>query len=417
MNILIKSAKLVAPTQTTLHLKKRDIHIKNGKLVAIAPKITTDKDMRVIARKNLHVSLGWFDSGVAFGEPGFEERETIDHGLEVASKSGFTELLLNTNTHPVPDNSSNIIFLKERSARKSTVLHPLGNVTVKGEGEALAELFDMHQSGAVGFYDFKAPVTNANLLKIALQYAQNFGGLIFSYPLDKQIQGKGVVHEGVISTQLGLKGIPAMAEELQVARDLSILEYTGGKLHIPTISTIGAVKLIAEAKKKRLNVSCSVSIHNLVLTDTLLQDFDANFKVMPPLRTQEECKTLQKAVLNGTVDFVTTDHTPLNIEEKRVEFDNAGYGTVGLESAFGTLNVLFGLERAVEILTKGRQRFGMKEPSWEIGDAANLSLFNPEGERIFTKEVIKSTSKNSAFIGQQLQGEVYGVINNGKVNL
>ena len=417
MNVLIKSATIVAPDNNSLHLKKRDIHIKNGKIASIAPKISVESDIRSIERDNLHVSMGWFDSGVAFGEPGYEERETLANGLEVASKSGFTEVLLNTNTNPTPDTSSDIVFLKERSAKKSTVLYPLGNVTMKGQGEALAEMYDMHQAGAVAFYDFKSPMDNANLMKIALQYAQNFGGLVFSYPLDKKVKGKGVANEGVVSTRLGLKGIPALAEELQITRDLYILEYTCGKLHIPTISSEGSVKLISDAKKKGLDVTCSVAIHNLILTDRYLEEFDSNYKLMPPLRTQKDTKALQKAVLSGTIDFVTTDHTPLDIEEKRVEFDNAGYGTIGLESAFGTLNATFGTEKAIELLTRGRNRFGVEISKLETGALANLTLFNPKGESTFKKEHIRSTSKNSAFLGQKLLGEVYGVINNGKVTL
>ncbi len=417
MNVLIKSASIVAPGNPSLHLKKRDIHIKNGKIFAIAPKISIEEGLRVIERDNLHVSLGWFDSGVAFGEPGYEERETLANGLDVASKSGFTTVLLNANTNPTPDTSSDIVFLKERSAKKSTVLHPLGNVTIHGNGEALAEMYDMYQAGAVAFYDFKAPMDNANLMKIALQYAQNFNGLVFSYPMDKKVKGKGVANEGIVSTQLGLKGIPSLAEELQIARDLYILEYTGGKLHIPTISSEGSVKLIAEAKKKGLDITCSVAIHNLALTDSALEEFDSNYKLMPPLRTQKDIKALQKAVLTGTIDFVTSDHIPMDIEEKRVEFDNAGYGTIGLESAFGTLNSIFGMEKTIELLTKGRNRFGLEVPKLEEGELANLSLFNPSGNHRFGKEDILSTSKNSAFIGHGLTGKVYGVVNNGKVNL
>jgi len=417
MNVIIKSATIIAPGNTHLHTKKRDIHIKNGKIEAIGAKVEAIGGARPVQHKNLHISLGWFDSGVAFGEPGHEERETIANGLEVAAKSGFTDILLNPNTYPSPDSSSDIVFLKERASKKSTSLYPIGNLTAKGEGKSLAELFDMHQAGALAFYDFKSPMTNPNLMKIALQYAQNFNGLIFSYPMEGQIKGKGVVNEGEVSTRLGLKGIPSLAEELQVARDLYILEYAGGKLHIPTISTEVSAKLIAEAKKKGLDVSCSVPIHNLVLTDDILEGFDSNYKLMPPLRTKKEVLALRKAVLKGVIDFVTTDHTPLDIEEKRLEFDNAGYGTIGLESAFGALNQIFGLDKSIELLTKGRERFGVEVPSFETGTTANLTLFNPEEEYTFQEEHIKSTSKNSAFLEQKLKGKVYGVINNGKVNL
>ncbi|NAY91056.1 dihydroorotase [Muricauda sp. JGD-17] len=417
MNILLKSAKIVIPENKELHLKKRDILIKNGFIEKVASSINATSKTQIVNLKNLHVSLGWFDSSVSFGEPGFEERETISNGLAVASKSGFTDILLNPNTNPVPDTSSDIVFLKERSSGESTNLYPIGTLTQKSEGKDLAELFDMHNAGAVAFYDFKKQLTNPNLLKIALLYAQNFEGLVMSYPQDKHLKGRGIVHEGPISTKLGLKGIPAMAEELQVARDLFILEYTGGKLHVPTISTSGSVKLIADAKKKGLDVSCSVAIHNLMVTDESLQEFDTNFKVMPPLRGKSDCKALIKGLLNGTIDFVTSDHIPIDIEDKRVEFDNAMEGSIGLESAFGSLVPIFGMEQTISFLTAGRERFGLEKPGLKTGEKACLTLFDPEKDWEFSEDDIISTSKNSMFLGANLKGKVYGVVNNDQLTI
>lgn len=417
MNILLRSATIIEPNSPTIHQKKRDIHIKNGVIQKIASKIDAPKDTKEIKLANLHVSLGWFDSSVSFGEPGFEERETIEHGLKVASSAGFTDIILNPNTNPTPDTSSNIVFLKEKSKGFVTTLHPLGNLTTKAEGKHLAELFDMKNAGAVAFYDYKTAITDANLLKIALLYAQNFEGLVLSYPEEVQIKGKGTVNEGEVSTKLGLKGIPTLSEELQIIRDLYILEYTGGKLHVPTVSTAGAVKLIAEAKKKGLNVTASVAIHNLILTDTELDAFDANFKVKPPLRTHKDAKALLKGLQNGTIDFVTCDHSPIAIEQKRVEFDNAAYGAIGLETAFGALNTLLTIEEVVALLTKGRKRFNIDNPTLKEGEIANLTLFNPDKEYTFKNSDIKSSSKNTLFLGKQLKGIVYGSINNKKIVL
>ncbi|WP_222984079.1 dihydroorotase [Flagellimonas meishanensis] len=417
MNILLKSAKIVSPENKELHLKKRDILIINGIVDKIAPSIETPSKTQVVNPKNLHVSLGWFDTSVSFGEPGFEERETIKNGLFVAGKSGFADILLNPNTNPLPDTSSDIVFLKERGLGKPTSLHPIGALTRHSEGNDLAELFDMKNAGAVAFYDFKKQLANPNLLKIALLYAQNFGGLVMSFPQDNQIKGHGMVHEGPMSTQLGLKGIPAMAEELQVARDLFILEYTGGKLHIPTISTAGSVRLIAAAKKKGLDVSCSVAVHNLIFTDETLQEFDSNFKVLPPLRSKSDCNALIKGVQNGTIDFITSDHVPIDIEEKRVEFDNAVEGSIGLESAFGGLVPILGMEQIVSMLTKGRERFGLESPALKIGEKACLTLFDPDMEWTFGEDDVLSTSKNSMFLGAKLKGKVYGVINNNQILL
>lgn len=412
MNILLKSAKIVCPENKDLHLKKRDILIKKGVIDKIGATIEAPGSVKVLEKENLHVSLGWFDSSVAFGEPGFEERETIANGLFTAGKSGFTDIVLNPNTHPVPDTSSDVVFFKERGQGKATKIHPLGTLTKNAEGIDLAELFDMRNAGAVAFFDFKKQISNPNLLKIALLYAQNFDGLVYSFPQDGDIKGKGVANEGEVSTKLGLKGIPALAEELQIARDLFILEYTGGKLHIPTISSAGSVKLIAEAKKKGLDVSCSVAVHNLFFSDETLVEFDTHFKVSPPLRTKSDCKALIKGVKNGTIDFVTSDHIPMDVEHKRVEFDNAKNGSLGLESAFGCLNTIFELDETITLLTKGRSRYQIESPKLEEGAMACLTLFNPEGEYIFGTGDILSTSKNSMFVGATLKGTVYGIINN-----
>lgn len=415
MNILLKAAKIVDNSNKELHLKKRDILIKNGIIEDIAVSIAPEKQTKVIALDNLHVSIGWFDSSVAFGEPGHEERETIENGLLTAGKAGFTDIVLNPNTNPIPDSSSHIVFLKNAAKNQITRLHPLGALTVKSEGEVLAELFDMKNSGAVAYNDFKHPIKNSNLLKIALQYTQGFDGLVYSFPIDVKIAGKGVVNEDEISTKLGLKGIPALAEDLQIARDLLILEYTGGKLHIPTISTANAVKLIAAAKKKGLDVSCSVAIHNLFFTDDVLVEFDTNFKVMPPLRTKNDVKALLKGVKDGTIDFVTSDHTPIDTEEKVIEFDNAAYGTIGLENAFGILNQLFDLETTIHLLSKGRERYKISIPKINKGEKACLTLFNPDESYVFEKEHINSTSKNNAYLGTKHKGKVYGIISDNEI--
>lgn len=412
MNLLIKSAKIFDASNKGLHLKKRDILIKNGVIKKIAAKIDDNNSIKTVTHKNLSVSIGWFDSSVSFGEPGFEERETIANGLTVAAKSGFTDIVLNPNTSPVPYTSATITFLKNRAEGFLTKLHPLGALTVKSEGLDIAELYDMKNAGAVAFSDYKNPLDNANLMKVALQYAQNFDGLVYSFPMDKKIAGKGVVNEGEVSTNLGLKGIPALAEELQIARDLSILEYTGGKLHVPTVSTAGSVKLIADAKKKGLDVSCSVAVHNLAFTDEKLSEFDTNYKVLPPLRTKKDVNALIRGVKNGVIDFVTSDHCPIDVEQKRVEFDNAAYGTIGLESSFGTLNTIFDTETVISLLTKGRKRYGLKTPKLEEGEKACLTLFNNVGDNTFSVQDILSTSKNNMALEEKTKGKSLGSINN-----
>ena len=210
---------------------------------------------------------------------------------------------------------------------------------------------------------------------------------------------------------MGLKGIPNLAEELQIARNLFLLEYTGGKLHIPTISTAKSVELIKKAKVKGLNVSCSVAVHHLVLTDEKLEDFDTRHKVSPPLRTEVDRKALIEAVLDGTIDMITSDHNPIDIEHKKMEFDAAKNGTIGLESAFGSLMTVLPLEIIIEKLTAGKTTFGIENTIITEGVKANLSLFSPEGNTTFTKKSILSKSKNSAFLGTEMQGNVFGIVN------
>ena len=412
MEILLKAATIVSPENKELHLKRRDIAIRGGKIHKIAASLEAGKGTELIKFKNLHVSLGWFDSSVAFGEPGFEERETLERGLLAAARGGFTDIVLSPNTNPLPDSSSDIVFLKKRGKAPGTRLHPMGTLTKNSEGRELAELYDMKNAGAVAFFDFKKPLSNPNLLKLGLLYAQNFGGLLYSFPQDAHLKGNGVAHEGEMSTSLGLRGIPSLAEELQIARDLFILEYTGGKLHIPTLSTAKSVELIAGAKKKGLDVSCSVAIHNLLFTDRKIEEFDTHYKVSPPLRDQTDIKALIKGLRDGTIDFVTSDHLPIDIENKRLEFDNALDGTLGLETAFGALNKVVGLDLGIALLTRGRSRFGLDEPGWKEGSWANLTLFDPDTAYTFQEGDIVSTSKNSMFLGSELKGKVYGVISN-----
>lgn len=395
MKLLLKSAKIVDPASSH-HGKTVDILIENGKISKIGNDLEADYD-RKIDIPNLHVSQGWFDSSVSFGEPGFEDRETISNGLDTAARSGFTAVALNPNSFPVLDHSSGIFSVKSKAAGHAVKLYPVGALSLKSEGIDLAELLDMQDAGAVSFGDYKSPVSNPNLLKIALQYAQNFNALVQSFPLEKKIAGNGIVNEHHTSTSLGLKGIPNLAEELQIARDLYILEYTGGKLHIPTISTAKAAELISEAKQKGLDVSCSVAVHQLLLDDQELKEFDANFKVLPPLRTSEDRQALVEAVKNGSIDMVTSDHDPIDVEHKKVEFDNAMFGTIGLESAFGALSTVLETEKVIEMLTAGKNRFGI--PSEPIAEnvKADLSLFVPGEEYKFGREHIYSTSKTVFF--------------------
>jgi dihydroorotase len=416
MKTIIRSATIIDPN-SPFHNKTVDIFIADGCITKIGATLPNPDNCQEIQLDNLHVSPGWFDSSVSLGEPGFEDRETIKNGLQVAAKSGFTGIALQPNSYPIIDNQSQVHFVKSKAQSAATELFPIGALTKGSEGKDMAELFDMKNAGAIAFGDYNRSLDNANLLKIALQYAQDFDGLVIAFSQDEKIKGNGVANEGVVSTRLGLKGIPNLAEELQVARNLFLLEYTGGKLHMPTISTAKSVALIQEAKTKGLNVSCSVSVHNIILTDVKLEDFDTRFKVNPPLRTEADRLALIEGVKNGTIDLITSDHNPIDIEHKKMDFDTAKSGTIGLESAFGALLTVLPLETVINKLTAARALFGIENPTIFEGAKANLSLFNPEGKSTFTSESILSKSKNSAFIGTEMKGKVYGIMNQNQLIL
>ena len=415
MSTLLKNATIIDAT-SPYHKQKKDILISDGKLEKIANSIPEKDNYTVLELENLHVSCGWFDTSVSLGEPGYEERETIKNGLQVAAKSGFTSIAINANTFPVIDSKSDVEYLIHKASNTATNLYPIAALTKGSNGLEMAELYDMQQSGAIAFGDYNKPIENDNLMKIALLYAQNFNGLVLSFPKNNAIAGEGIANEGINSTRLGLKGIPALAEHIQIARDLFLLEYTGGKLHIPTISTTKSVTLIKEAKKKGLKITCSVAAHHLILTDDELYGFDSNFKTNPPLRTKEDIKALQKGIKSGEIDVITSDHNPIDIEHKKVEFSEAKDGLIGLESAFGAVNSVLDLEDFISCFTsKPKEIFGIENHSIQEGNIADISLFNPELVITFTEKSILSTSRNSAFINKKLKGKVYGIFANNQL--
>jgi len=416
MNIIIRNAKII-DSKSSFNNQTADLLIVDGLIKKIGTALPNTDNAEEVKLDNLHISQGWFDSSVSLGEPGFEDRETIANGLEVAGKSGFTAIALQPNSYPVIDNQAQVNFVKNKANGFATQLFPIGALTKESEGKDMAELYDMKNAGAVAFGDYTKSLDNANLLKIALQYVQDFDGLVIAFAQDDKIKGNGVANEGIVSTRLGLKGIPDLAEELQIARNLFLLEYTGGKLHIPTISSAKSVQLIKEAKAKGLNVTCSVTVHHLVLTDEKLEGFDTRHKVTPPLKTESDRQALLNGILDGTIDLITSDHNPIDIEHKKMEFDLAKNGTIGLESAFGALMTVLPLETIIEKFTEGKSIFSIPSNTINEGETANITLFNPEGSNVFSKENILSKSKNSAFLGTNLTGRAYGIFNQGKLIL
>ena len=390
--------------------------IEKGVIVQIKKNINPEKGIKTIEGTDLHISTGWIDMQVNLCDPGNEHKETLEVGLRAAAKGGFTGIALMSGTNPPLSNKAQIEYIIHKSKSSLVDIFPIGTISDNQEGKDLSEMYDMQLSGALAFSDYKKPIKDAGLILRALQYSDNINSFIITHCDDKTISHGGLMNEGVISTRLGLKGIPALAEEIMLQRNIQILEYTNGKMHIPTISTKGSVELIKKAKSKKLNITCGVAAYNLLLDETALEGFDTNFKVNPPLRTKEDIEALKKGIADGTIDVIVSDHNPQDIESKDLEFDLADNGMIGLESCFGVLNTALGskisLESLIETLTqKPRAILGLKALSITEGAEANLTLFNPNQKYIFEKSHIFSSNKNSGFIGKELKGQVVGVIN------
>jgi dihydroorotase len=418
MNLLIKQATVIDST-SQYNGRVVDILIEKGVITQIKKNIVPEKGIKTIEADGLHVSAGWLDMQVNFCDPGYEHKETLDNGLKSAAKGGFTSVCLMSGTNPPLHNKAQIEYVVNRAKGNLVDVLPIGTLSHNQEGKDLSEMYDMKLSGAVAFSDYKKTAKDAGLILRALQYSQNINSFIIVHCDDKTISHDGLVNEGVMSTKLGLKGIPALAEEIMLQRNIQILEYTGGKMHIPTISTKGSVELIKKAKAKKLNITCGVAAYNLLLDDFELEGFDTNYKVNPPLRTKEDIDALKKGIADGTIDVIVSDHNPQDIESKDLEFDLADDGMVGLESCFGVVNTALGsrlsLETMIDTLTKNpRAILGLESVKIKEGVEANLTLFNPNKKYVFGKSHIVSTNKNSGFIGKELKGVVIAVVNNNQ---
>ena len=424
MKILIKSAKII-DTNSSHNNKIMDVLVVNGKIEKISksiksnPKSITNGTMIEYKAKNLHLSPGWFDLHANFGEPGYEQRETITTGSNAALKGGFTGVMVMPNNKPNIDSKSMIEFIQREKKSNIIDIIPSGNITKKGEGNEIVEMHDMNMAGCKAFTDDKNSISRNDVLKIAMLYSKDCKTVLMNYPNDQSIANNGVVNEGNFSTALGLKGIPSLAEEMMVDRDLSICEYTNARLHLSYISTKNSVKKIKNAKKRGLKITSDVALHNLFLTDESINDFDTRFKVLPPLRSYRDNKSLVNALKDGTIDAICTDHTPITNEYKKIDFDNAANGIIGLESAFGLLgrHVLpfIDLSTLIEkIAINPRKILNIKQVVIKEGEKANITLFNPDLEWIFTTNDIKSKSSNTPFIGEKLKGKALAILNNGK---
>jgi dihydroorotase len=417
MNILIKQARILASNSPFFN-KVMDVLIEGGVIVEIKKSITPKGNVKTIEGVELLLSNGWIDMQAVACDPGFEHKETLETLINGAAAGGFTSVCIHNYNNPALHNKSQIEYVLNKTENKLVTVLPFGTITVEGKGKDLAEMHDMKKSGAIGFSDYKHPIKDAGMVMRALQYAENIKSFVVTFCDDESISHGGQINEGEISTSLGLKGIPVLAEELNLQRNLAILEYTGGKLHIPTVSTKVSVELLKKAKANGLNVTCGVAAVNLFLDDTSLLDFDTNYKVNPPLRSKKDVQALRNGITNGVIDVIVSDHLPQDIESKDLEFDLADFGMINLQTAFSC--ALEGLkDKNIEILVKSLSDnaypiLGLKIPEIKEGSAANLTVFSVKETTTLTEKTNYSKSKNSPFFNKPLAGKVIGVVNGTK---
>ncbi|MBL4670292.1 MAG: dihydroorotase [Flavobacteriales bacterium] len=419
MNALIKSAKIV-DSNSKFNGKTVDILIEKGIINKIGKDLKNPKKVEEISFKGLHVSTGWFDMRANFCDPGHEYKEDLNSGLKAAAKGGFTGVMVMPDTTPANSTKSGIEYIINKTKGNIVNALPAGSLSHNCEGKEIAEMYDMHSAGAIAFTDNKKSISKSSLLNRALLYSQSFNGLIIDFPNDKELSNGGQMNEGVVSTQLGLKGIPALAEELMVNRDIYLAEYCNSRIHLSNISTKKSVTLIREAKKKGLRITADVNSYHLLLDETELLNFDNNCKVTPPLRTKEDIKALIAGVKDGTIDVICSDHTPEDIENKQCEFDHAAFGMINLQTSFAAANTngKIVLEDLITKITSApREILGLNVLEIKEGEQANITLFNPTEKWSLKKEAIVSKAKNTPLIGRELTGRVYGVINNNQMIL
>ena len=392
--------------------KKVNVLIENGKIAKIGAAVE-DAALEIIDFSGSYLAPGFCDLYVNINDPGFEYREDISSVANAAIAGGFTTICATANNHPITQTKAQVEYILNNAKNTPITILPIGAVTENFDGKTPTEMLDMHYAGAIAFSDVPHGIKDSGVLLRALQYVQPFNGLIITMPFDKTLVGDGQVNESEISVRMGMKGITNLSEYSVVQRDIELLKYTGGKLHFVGISTKESIELIIKAKAEQLNVTCSVFVHHLISDESDVKNFDSNYKVFPPLRTQDDQQALIEGLKDGTVDCISTQHTPLNIDEKNVEFEVADFGIIGLETAFGLLNKklenVISKERLIELLsTNPRKIINQKTNS-------DFIILNFEEEYTFSEKNIKSKSKNTPYIGKPLKGKVKAVFSKGKL--
>jgi len=416
MKVILKNAKVISP-DSSYHNSRQNILVEDGLIKSIGE--AKEEVAIVISSEDLHVSIGWFDVGASLGDPGYEHKEDVISGLSAAAFGGFTDVACLPNTRPVVQYKENIAYLLGKAKETMVSLHVMAAATENLDGKSMTEIFDLSNAGAIAFSDGGHVISNSGLVVRVLQYLSQIGSLLVLRSEDKTLGVHGVMNEGVTSAFLGQKGIPALSEEIATSKNLALLEYAGGRMHLNKVSSAESVDLIRKAKKKGVKVSCDVSVANLVYDESDLVDFDTNYKITPPLRTKQDQLALWEGVVDGTIDLIITDHNPQDEESKKLEFDLAEDGMIQFETAFALLNEKVGervpLETIIQRITMApRSLLGLPVPKISVGAEACLTVFDPSLEWTYSSKSVKSKSKNNPEIGARLKGKPLAIFNKGK---
>ncbi len=413
-DLLLKSVQII-DKQSPFHLQRANVGLKDGLITFIADTYESVEARQILDCSQASLSVGWLDMRASVPDPGLEYKESIDSACQAAMYGGFTEVAVLPVSQPPIQSKEAVHFLLKRTENTLCSFYPIAAASKDLKGEEMTEMYDLFTAGATAFCDGTNPTTNSALIVKILQYLQQFDGLFINMPDEKHLSKNGMMHEGVSSTYLGMKGIPSLAEQMGIIRDLELMTYAGGKVHFSGISTERSVQLIREAKARGMAVTADIAAHQLAFTDEDLKDFDTNLKVKPPFRSAKDVEALIAGLKDGTIDVITSDHQPQDEESKRLEFDMAEFGMIGLETAFAVANTFrkdMDLVQLIEKLTTNpRKILKINQPKIAVGEIANLTLFAPEQTWTYRLQDVQSQSKNSPFIGKELKGKVLGVFN------
>ncbi|HTK81852.1 MAG TPA: dihydroorotase [Bacteroidota bacterium] len=421
MNLLLKNGHIIDPATEIDAIA--DILVVDGKIEKIGQGLSSPKQSETIDLNSKVVAPGFIDIHVHLREPGFEHKETIDSGCRAAAAGGFTAVCCMPNTNPAIDDASVVRTIIEKG---KNVLHgivdiyPVGAATMARAGKELSPMFELAEAGAVAFSDDGAPIESAEMMRRVLEYAGTIGKPVIQHAEDVSMTRGGAMNEGIVSTSLGLPPMPPIAEDVLIARDITLVEYLGSAYHVAHMSTAGATELVRQAKRRKLPVTCEVTPHHFALTDEAVRSYDTNTKMNPPLRTQRDLEAVIEGLRDGTIDVIATDHAPHSFDEKQVEFTAAPFGIIGLETAIGLSltklvhTKILTLQQLIEKFSSNPRRIlGLPKISIAEGESANLTIFDTAVEWKVDLDKFKSRSKNSPFSNWPLKGKSFGIVNNG----